>query len=598
MGIKLNIFDNKTQLQNIPQKTGVYLIRNREDEIIYVGKAKNLRKRVSSYLHSETLSPFKQAMVNEAGEIEIVVVEKEKEAYLLECSFIKEYRPPYNIVLRDDKSYPYLRLTLSQKFPSLTLARRVKKKGDLYVGPITPVKKLGGILRVLRRTFPIIQRKISFCLAREEPCIYYQMGLCSAPCCGKISEGEYGKIVEELKLLLQGNGRELVKKLKEQMKQCAENLNFEKAARLRDRINAVRLFYKGQEIVEMRNYTADVIGFAYEHDTLCANILSVRDGNITASRSFFLENVDDSFEIREDFIVQYYLKGEFLPKEIVTSKLIKREIIQELLNTKLVVPRRGKKVNLLRKSEKNAQTNLQIYLRKVHIEDVILEKIKEYLSLKKIPYIFDVYDVSHIGGTNVAGASVRYSRGFVKDMYRRFSMEKGVCDLDWMCELAMRHIKNIQKEGRSMPHVILVDGGMQHADVVREVVPRCISVAGIAKEKINDKVRRAKGDVLDRIYTKEGRIDVDDDVLRFFQKLRDEVHRFALSFHRTKRRKMVLTSLLDRVEGVAQARKRLLLRHFGSIEAIAKADCNKVAKVGKISMKQAYRLVERLREIS
>ena len=598
MGIRLNIFDDKTQLQNIPQKTGVYLVRNGEDEVIYVGKAKNLRKRISSYLHLEKLSPFKRAMIREAREVEVVIVEEEKEAYLLECSFIKQYRPAYNIVLKDDKSYPYLRLTLSQEFPSLTLARRVEEKGDLYVGPITPVKKLREMLRVLRQIFPIIQRRTSFCLNRKEPCIYYQMGLCSAPCCGKISKEDYWKLVEELKLVLQGNGEELVKRLREDMKKCAENLEFEKAARLRDRIDAVRLFYEKQEVVRMKNYMADVVGFAYENGVLCANVLSIRGGNITANRSFFLENVDDSLETRENFIVQYYLRGEFVPKEILTDGLAKREVMQELLNAKLVVPRRGKKLSLLRKSKENARTNLQLYLKGADRENLILEKVKKCLSLKKVPYIFDVFDVSHIGGTNVAGASIRYNKGFVKDMYRRFSMEKGVCDLDWMHELAMRHIKNIREEGREMPHVILVDGGKMHVDVVRGVVPPSISVIGIAKERIDGGVRRARGDVLDRIYAKEGRIDAEDDVLRFFQKLRDEVHRFALSFHRTRRRKMMLTSLLDRIEGISQTRKRLLLEYFGSIEAIAKADCSKVAKVGKMSVKQACFLIERLREVS
>ncbi len=589
----MSIFDDK----NIPEKTGIYLIKNKEDEIIYVGKAKNLKNRIYSY-RSKCLSPFKQLMVKEAKRVEFVIVEKEEEAYLLEYSLIKEYRPSYNIVLRDDKSYPYLRLTLSQKFPTLALARRIKKKGDLYFGPITPVKRLKEVLRVLKKTFPIIQRNISFCLSRKEPCIYYQMGLCSAPCCGNISEEDYRKIVEELKFVLQGNGKELVRNLNEQMKIYAENLEFEKAIKLRDRIKAVKLFYEGQEVLEMGNYFADVIGFCYTKGVLGVNVLSIRGGNITSNRSFFLENVDGSTEVVENFIIQYYLKGEFVPKEVVIGKLINKSIIEKLLKTEVVIPKRGKKLNFLRKSEENAQTNLQLYLQGMFKEDTIFKRIEECLCLKKFPYIFDVYDVSHIGGTNIVGASIRYNRGWVKDMYRRFNLKKGNSDADWISELAKRHLKNIKEDEREMPHVILVDGGVQQVQVVKNIVPECISVLGIAKERKNDRVRRAKGDVLDKIYTEKGRIEVGADILHFFQKLRDEAHRFALNFHRTKRRKMTLTSLLDRMDGIAQVRKQLLLKHFGSVEAIAKANCSEVARIGEINIKQAYHLIERLREIS
>ncbi len=599
MGTTLNIFENRDLINNIPTQPGVYIIRTSSGEILYVGKAKNLKNRIKSYLApSHNLDIFKASMVREAHSVEIMVVSSELEALLLESNLIKEHRPPYNVVLKDDKSYPYLRISLTEKFPRLSIARRIKQKGDFYFGPITPVEALRNLIKLLKSSYKIAQKNDKQCQGASSPCIYYQMGKCSAPCVGYITQKEYMKMINEIKSLL-SNPRPLKKKLQNRLQECIDSENFEEAIQIRDKLKAIELLEKGQSVSEISSNFCDVVVFEEKEAVVCAYIVNIRFSNIVGNRSYFFYQSAFDSETKESFILQYYSSGEVIPDEIVVDEIENAELVKEAIETlgkkvKIVSPKRGKLRSLVEIAKKNATLALKMHTSTLKNNLNMLSMLKETLSLDRMPYIIDTVDISHTGFENVVSGVVRYTvNGFEKDSYRRYSLESKY-EADAMKETLMRHKRLLLRSYKKLPDLILVDGGIVQLKVAQEIFGEGKALA-ISKEKTDKTTKRSKGDVADKVYFKGEEIEIDEELLKFLQKLRDEAHRFAVTYHRKKRQKYVISSVLDRVEFLGSKRKKLLLEHFGSIEALKKASVDEIASLKGIPRKVAEALKEKLK---
>ncbi|WP_051904468.1 excinuclease ABC subunit UvrC [Hippea jasoniae] len=596
---RIELFKNPSLIGEIPDKAGVYIIYSEEDEILYVGKAKSLRRRLRSYLNRKDKDILKLSLLREACCVEFITLNNELEAFLLESNLIKQHRPPYNIVLRDDKSYPYLRISYSEKYPRLSIARRIKHKGDFYFGPITPVEKLRTLIKLLKSTFKIAQKNDKQCQGSEYPCIYYQMNRCTAPCAKKISREDYLKLIEQIKEILT-NPSKIKMRLKKELKQCIDSLNFEKAIKIRDMLKAIEILQGDQNVSEINEDFLDVIGFAENDIATAVYVMSVRFKNIVGARSFFFnyQHVDSDFV--GDFLMQYYLHNQqVIPDKIVLNGLESEEIVEkalgEIKTVKIIQPKKGDKAKLLKLAEQNAKINLQLYSKRLENNLKLLKKIQDKFNLEELPLIIDVADISHISFENVVGGVIRYKPdGFDKSSYRRYKLQSSF-ESEAMKELMQRHRKLILKSSMKLPDLIVVDGGIIQIKAAKEAFLNT-PVIGIAKEKTDNRTKRGFNAV-DSIYTLDGKIEkIDEDILGFFQKLRDEAHRFAVEYHRKKRKDYVLASALDRIEFIGPKRKRLLFEHFGSLENLKNASVDEIASIKGISKKIAMIIKERLNE--
>ncbi|WP_025209853.1 excinuclease ABC subunit UvrC [Hippea sp. KM1] len=600
MSQKIELFKNPSLINDIPKLPGVYIIRSSDDEILYVGKAKSLKNRLKSYLNPREMDIFKTSLVGEAHTVEVITVNSELEALLLESNLIKEYRPPYNIVLRDDKSYPYLRISFSERFPRLWIARRIKNKGDFYFGPITPVDRLRTLIKLLKNSFKIAQKNDKQCQGASSACIYYQMGKCLAPCIGNISREDYLKIIEQIKRILT-NPRQIKKQLQDELNGYVERLEFEKAIQVRDKLKAIELLENKQSVSEIGEDFCDVIAFERRDVVVCVYIMSVRFSNIVGNRTYFFytDNIDDGF--KESFIVQYYLnQQQVIPDVLILEGGLNASVLRDVLkrqkSVEVVIPKRGSRRRLLELAKKNARLNLDIHLKQFEHNIKILERLKDALNLVKTPYTIDVADISHIGFENVVGGVVRYTvSGFDKAMYRRYSL-KSSFEKDAMIEMLSRHKKLLLNSSHKLADLVVVDGGMIQVNAAKEVFSG-LPVVGISKEKIEGKTIRSLGDVRDRVYTENGIIEIGGEVLSFLQRLRDEAHRFAVEYHRKKRKEYVIASALDRIEFIGPKRKKALFERFGSIENIKNASVDDIASIKGISKKIASIIKEKLEDI-
>ena len=600
MNQKFEIFENPELLKEIPKATGVYIIRSRDDEILYVGKAKSLRDRLRSYVAKSGIDFFKQSLVREASSIEIIVVENELEALLLESNLIKQYRPPYNVVLRDDKSYPYLRISYTEKFPRLSIARRVKNKGDFYFGPITPVDRLRDLINLLKSTYKIAQKNDKQCQGSKNACIYFQMNRCLAPCIGNITREEYSKIIDEIKSILT-NPKKIKKQLEKELKKLVDRLEFEKAIKVRDKLKAIELLENKQVVTDVAEDFTDVIAFATHDNITCAYIMSIRFSNVVGNRSFYFHESDIDSDFVENFLFQYYIQmNQVIPDVVITEGLNSVKTIKEALSTsksvEVVIPKRGKRKKLLELAKKNAKINLETHLDRFKKDIEILKKLKDSLNLKKVPLTIDTVDISHLGFENVVGGVVRYTLGgFDKQLYRRYNLTSKY-EFNAMKEILSRHKKLLLNGSNRIADLIVVDGGPIQIKAAEEVFGENYDIVGIAKEKRKSRVIRSKGEVEDKIYVGNEPVDVDREVLEFVQKLRDEAHRFSIEFHRKKRKDYVLSSALDRIEFIGQKRKKALFEKFGSIENLKNATLDEIASIRGISKKIASIIKERLQE--
>lgn len=531
----------------IPHRSGVYLMKDRQEEILYVGKAKDLRKRVTSYLKVEGIKT--SALLERVEGLEYILTANEKEALILESTLIKKHRPRYNVVLRDDKQYPCLRLGLEEPYPRLQVVRKIKKDKSLYFGPFTSAGKMRATVYYLQRVFPLRQCRQKEPPRRSRPCLYFQTGKCPGPCHGKISPEEYGRRVREVIWFLEGRNRDLLKDLKKQMAQASENLRFEEAAVLRDRIKAISETLKEQKVVSTHFVNADVIALVEQEGSFAAVILFVRLGSVIGMNRFlFKTTVQSPEECLTDLIQQVYRSGKYIPQKIMVpfpledSSLI-GEVLSELKGEKvgIMVPSRGEGRRWMALAEENCRSFLSQKETGQEYPDRIARPLQEKLGLKALPLSVGALDISNIQGDLAVGSWVVFNQGQPdKTGYRRFKIKtvNGPNDYAMMEEMIARLVRNHPK----LPDLILVDGGKGQLNVLKnlvEEIPQDLRPDILALAKKTFRPQGGKDGIYLPNRKNPVRLSSDSALLHFLEKVRDEAHRFALAYHHKLREKEI-----------------------------------------------------------
>lgn len=595
----------KHKLALVPVNPGVYLLKDHKDKILYVGKAKNLRNRLKTYFQrTESLDARKSSMVKLVRDFFFIVTKNELEALVLEANLIKQYKPPFNIVLRDDKNYPYLKLTIADKWPGIGVVRKIDRNGSLYFGPYVPSQSMWDALAFIRRNFPIRTCKHPLDTPMR-PCIDYQMGRCIGPCTDKLSRDEYMKVVEEVRLFLSGERKGLIKNLAEKMTTLSNELRFEEAARMRDRINSLNRLWESQRVISPELGNIDAIGFYSDGIDAVFNVFFVRNGTLTGTRDFFLRSAGSmpEAEALHGFIEMFYSK-EIIPSQeiIVRSRPIDMKNLIWWLKTKrdgkvkITVPKENKRIDILRMAEENAYQILRC--RKTATgTDTMLSSIRELLNLPGIPSSIGAFDVSTTTGNESVGAFIYWRDGeFVKDMYRHLRIKgvAGIDDYSMMNETITRTLNNIKDR---IPDLIIIDGGKGHLEIARDVIEsNAITLSSgrppmlIAIAKDPDRAFTMSSDVI-------GLNNRSPECL-MLRKVRDEAHRFAISYHRKLRGEKLIKSPLEKIPGIGKKRRLELLRFFGNIDAIRDAAADEIAKLKGFNRKIADKLLTTLRERS
>ncbi|MFY9180519.1 MAG: excinuclease ABC subunit UvrC [Venatoribacter sp.] len=593
-------FDIKAFLQSLSQRAGVYRMFAKDNSLLYVGKAKNLKNRVSSYFRSRGLNTKTVALVNHIHHIEVTVTASEAEALLLEQNLIKEHKPPYNILLKDDKSYPYIYLN-EHPFPSLTY-KRVKKKDKTgqYFGPYPNSTAAREALSYLQKIFMIRNCTDSYFANRARPCLQYEIKRCTAPCVGLISETEYAQSIRQAVLFLQGKNRELMQELQQQMLDYSQQLEFEKAAKLRDKLEMLRLTQQQQNVYG-DTINADVWAILEWQNILCIHRLGFRHGKLLGSKHFYPKNLagEDIDQVLLDFISQYYLNGfapEGLPSELVVN--LSHEQIEPLLEALTIqqgrklthsLGQRGQPRIWLNMAQENAQVGAQSKLSGHQEAKHKLEKAAQVLNLAEAPNRIECFDISHSKGEATYASCVVYDHdGLNKSRYRRFGI-KGITPGDDYAALeqALRRHLTRCKDNNDLPNMVLIDGGQGQIGRVHEVVLELqvpVRVFGISKGE----TRKSGWEFLWEAGQKQPIMpDAHDEGFRLLQLVRDEAHRFAITGHRKARAKSRSSSDVEKLEGVGPKRRRELLLHFGSLQNMRSASKDEIEKVPGISKKLA-----------
>jgi excinuclease ABC subunit C len=583
------------KLSRVPAKPGIYLFKDEKNRILYVGKAKDLRNRLRSYFQkSAALDERKAAMVRSVRDFEYTVTGNELEAFVLEANLIKQYRPRYNILLRDDKSYPYLKLTVNETWPRLEVVRRVQKDGAKYFGPYVPSGAMWEILSFIRNNFTIRTCRYSL-EKRMRPCIQHQIKKCIAPCGGKVDHAEYMHMVNEVRLLLEGKNKRLLDMLERRMKRLSDEMRYEEAALVRDRVRSIRQISETQKAVAPELGDIDTIGIFREEDRATFKILFIRNGIMIGSRHFFIGNVsgEKDGDLLKNFIGQFYGK-EIIPPPEVLCPLMPDDmpVLSSWLSekrgspVKIATPKRGIKRGLIEMAKQNAEAFSRS--EKETEWKTTLRELSAFLGLKKLPGDIGAFDISNISGREPVGAFVYWAGGrFQKDRYRHIKMDavKGPDDYSMMKEMIRRTVKNL--EG-NLPDLVIIDGGRAHLDAALEVLEENhieSEAVGLAKDP-------------DRIFLKESEapLSLEDGKAPslLLKRIRDEVHRFAIRYHKKLRAKRTFESPLDKIPGVAKKRRFALLQHFGSIDAIRNATVEEIARLKGFHRKIAEKILASL----
>ena len=595
-------------LTTIPKLPGIYIMKDCRGEILYIGKAKSLKTRVRSYFQKSRHMPIRtRVFTDKVQDIKFLTTETEAEALILESNFIKKHQPRYNVLLKDDKYYPYLRLTTQERFPRLEVVRRVKKDSATYFGPYTMVKEIRETIRLIYKIFPLRQSKDRLDgTAIRRPCLNYQMGRCLAPCAGYPSEMEYNQIVQDVVLFLKGKNNELVKSLEKKMKLAANQLNYEEAGVYRDKILAVKAVLGKQKIVSTSLEDQDILGYCRDRSQAMVQVLVVRNGKMVGEKIYKIKgltDIDDN-EILSSFLKQHYVDQILLPKEILLPHPIDDvSLISNWLSKKkkgrvrIEIPSRGKKKDLIRMAEENANFALRTELDKGELSLRSLEELQETLGLKYFPEIIEGFDISNISGKHAVGSVVVFKNGISENSkYRRYKIAdvKGIDDYAMLREVISRRYRRLLREEKAIPNLILIDGGLGHLSSAEKVICELgllgkIDLACIAKGKFRNKIETDEILLPGRrqpIYFRE------NSPSRFLlQRIRDESHRFAISYHRKLRDKSSLASPLELISGIGKKRRLLLLKNFGSLDAIRKASVVQLQAVPGITENLARKII-------
>lgn len=618
------MFDFEYQLKILPDKPGVYLMKNSLGEVIYVGKAKILKNRVRQYFQSSKNHSEKvKAMVKNIAEFENIVTDSEMEALILECNLIKKYRPRYNILLKDDKHYPFIKITTNEDYPRVFMTRILAKDGAKYFGPYTDVSAVYETLDLIKKVFPI--RTCKMVIKEGEtnirPCLNYHIGLCNAPCAALVSKADYGKLVQDIIDLLSGRDKHVLKGLKVQMEAAAEKLEFEKAASFRDKIAAVEKIIEKQKIITGNFEDEDFISIYSDEKDTCAMIFFLRDGKILGKENYMLENTAgiSNGEIISDFVKEFYGGTAFVPKNIFVKSIEDSQLLEEWLTMKrgskvsFKVPQRGEKKDLLEMVTKNAKLTLEQFKLKLlqdkEIHKTALKELAAVLDLEELPNRIEAYDISNIQGVDSVGSMIVFEGGKAKNSdYRRFKIKSviGANDYDSMREILNRRFKHGLEEIEKIkernlelsagkfcvfPDLILMDGGKGQVNIALEVLGSLnidIPVCGMVKDD--------KHNTRGLIYNNnEVLIRPSSNVMQLITRIQDEVHRFAITYHRSLRDKRVLHSVLEDIPGVGEKRRKELLKKFGSIESIKNAKVEELLETPSIDKRAAQSIFDYFR---
>jgi excinuclease ABC subunit C len=591
------------KLARLPNSPGVYLMKGAGGALLYIGKAKVLSDRVRSYFQKgASLTPRIQHMVELVRDVETLVTGSELEALILENNLVKKHRPRFNVVLRDDKNYPLLRLSLTEEPPSLAIVRRIKNDDALYYGPYVPTHAMRETLRRLRRAFPLLACTLKP-MAGNRPCLECQMNHCNGPCTGRPEAWKgYRRMMEQVRLFLEGKDKELLKTLRNQMETEAARLNFEEAARLRDQIAKIEKTLEKQRITTPEMIDLDVMALARSGDLLDLEVLFIRGGMLTGHKDFFMTGLGDTpdEEVIGSFLQQFYNKEGVVPPEVIVPVLPPEpRLIEHWLSgrrggpVRLCVPspalRGGKAIPLLKLAHENAATALEGHLSERQLGSIALRELQRLLGLSRLPSRIECFDISNIMGNLAVGSMVVFVEGDAKkSAYRHFKIRTiaGANDFGMIEEVVRRHYARVVSENQPVPDLVVIDGGRGQLSsalaALREVGIADRDVIALAK---------AKGEKFERVFvpgaTEPIPLDPASPATHLLQRVRDEAHRFAITHHRKLRSKKMVLSELDGIPGIGEVRKRALLRRFGSLDGIRRASTEELTTIRGITKKLA-----------
>jgi excinuclease ABC, C subunit len=623
------MFDIVEELKKMPDKPGVYIMKDETGKIIYVGKAVVLKNRVRQYFQASAVhSPKVQAMVARIKEFEYIVTDTELEALILECNLIKKHKPKFNILLKDDKNYPYIKVTMNEDFPRIFMTRRVDKDGAKYFGPYSNVFIVKDTLSLLKKIFPMkaCKRVLPRDIGKFRPCLNFHINQCLGPCSGNVDREEYRALMRDVCSFLDGKHEHIVKKLEKQMMEASESLDFEKAASLRNKLNSLKQISEKQKVLSTTMLDQDVIGFSKGITDTCIQIFMVRNGKLLGREHYIFEGVGEgeTEELLSSFIKQFYDSAAFIPSEIILQEQVSdQELLESWLTTKrqgrvhITVPRRGGKLQMVEMVAQNADIALKQFKEKLESQgDTLREGLQgmaEILGLDRIPERIEAYDISNTGTSEIVASMVVFEDGRPdKKEYRRFKIKStsGQNDYASMQEVIYRRFKHAQKEAgltddpngcrneelceknnnkfSNLPDLILLDGGLGHVNAIKQVLDvLCVNIP--AYGMVKDDNHRTRGLVMPGKETDISKI---MPVLRLVTSIQDEAHRFAVDYNKKLRQKRYTVSVLDEIEGVGPKRKKELLKHFGSLSAIRNAGIDDFLAVEGINSTTAEKIYE------
>lgn len=609
---------NEEELRLIPTTPGVYMMKNEADQILYVGKANSLRHRVRSYFQPAKIHPPRIArMVEQVVKVDFITTASELEALALECNLIKEHRPKYNVRLRDDKQYPWLKVTWQEPFPRVYIVRRPQRDGARYYGPFTEAGALREILRLLRKIFPI--RSCKRTLNPEErrrPCLNYHIGRCLAPCAGEVGEETYRQMIQDFCRILEGHTEQLEAKLKQEMEAAASRREYEEAAVYRDKLRALQKVAQRQTVVSTNPIDRDVFGLAVTEEGSFIQVLQIRRGKLIGKEGFlFTDLVSETEEFLRSFLLQYYDELDYIPKEVILPALLSDQAAvtawlseRKQQKVELIHPKRGEKFQLLRMAQENAEILLEGELTRrkqaAAATRLALERLRDLLALPQIPQRIEAFDISHWQGEEPVAAMVVFLDGRpAPEAYRRFRI-RGINKIDDYASLQeavgrrfLRGRKEQEEEEPNpgflpFPDLLVIDGGKGQLNAV------CAKMAALGWDELPViSLAEKEEEIYQRGAEEPLRLARDDQALHLLQHLRDEAHRFALTFHRARRQKQSFASALDQIKGIGPKRKKALLQKFGSLRQIREASLEELLSVEGMTVSAARAVLEGLEEM-
>ena len=601
------MFDIEAELKKLPHKPGVYIMHDKNDNIIYVGKAISLKNRVTQYFRKTRKTKRIQNMVSLIDHFEYIVVDNEAEALILECNLIKKNKPKFNVLLKDDKTYPYIKINVKDDFPNIYITRKILNDGAKYFGPYASSGAAKEMIDFIKEKFKIRQCK-SF-KYKDRPCLNYHIKKCLGPCMGYISKEEYHKQIEEIINLLEGKTEKTLKQLKEQMQEASNKMEFEKAAYIRDKILAIEKISEKQKVSNITENDIDVIGLARNAIEVCIEIFFVRKSKMVGRENFFLEDMQDESDrqILTEFVKQYYVGREILPNKIMLKEEIEeKELIEEWLTkeagrkVEIKTPQKGEKLRLVEMAERNALITLENKNREKYN---VLAELKEVLKMDKLPRRIECFDISNLSGTNmVAGMCVMQDGKINKSLSRIFKIKEviGQDDVACMKEVITRRLKHsLEKEDGSfgrLPDVIFADGGITQIRATKEAINAVISTANaenvdnLKQIKVFGMVKNDKHQTRALMDENRKELKISEELKKLITLFQDTVHDTAIGYHKKLRDKEITKSELDEIEGIGPAKKKALLEIFGSVERIKNADIEELTKVKGITESLAKKI--------